>query len=431
VIFLEFSFDMSYKFYFLILIFYVCCFRIAFHNTSPLKLLRLETMGSVSLLEVTMAERDKKRRFLYGEKRYRILFLSEILTYNILIDRHHFDFYRAALRHSWVETALWGPGFDGYNDSATVQENILNRYGSLQYWDILNVWPAISLKGSQELVQNTVVAYREHECWHKMCESWADGLGAHIYMLTFPYEILQFYSNPSRRLWLHTPTAIDGVRLFGTHEERTSPRVHTVTVIGAVGCDPPIYPLRAQVTRLILEGRIPGGHVHKHPGYHHRDKDAAWHERQQIEYANVIRSSQIVIGDSSVFKYGLQKLAEIPAAGALLVTDMPLEREPVFQQFVVEVCGGTEKNCSDETLLTQLSYWLSHSAEREERAQRGQLLALQHFTYDDNVDSLIAAAQDVKRGRFGLKFTHPFTVGCAATGRVTQYACEYGSFFCH
>jgi hypothetical protein len=34
----------------------------------------------------------------------------------------------------------------------------------------------------------------------------------------------------------------------------------------------------------------------------------------------------LAVGDIYVYGYGLMKLAEIPAAGALLVTDVPMER---------------------------------------------------------------------------------------------------------
>ncbi len=45
---------------------------------------------------------------------------------------------------------------------------------------------------------------------------------------------------------------------------------------------------------------------------------------QLAAYTRALRRAKLVVGDASVYRYGLMKLAEIPAAGALLLTDLPL-----------------------------------------------------------------------------------------------------------
>ncbi len=105
---------------------------------------------------------------------------------------------------------------------------------------------------------------------------------------------------------------------------------------------------------------------------------------------------------------------------------MPLEREPLFQQFAVEV----DINIGDDELVQTLAYWVRSDEERLRRAEHGQFIALSHFTYDDNVDGLIAAYRDVRRNRFGLKFVQPFSLGCSVNGRLKDganpwFSCDY------
>jgi hypothetical protein len=138
---------------------------------------------------------------------------------------------------------------------------------------------------------------------------------------------------------------------------------------------------------------------------------------------SLLRRSKIVVGDSSVFKYGLQKLTEIPGAGALLLTDMPQERQPLFSQFIVEVTQDHMR--VEEALVRLVEYWLDHDEERKQRASLGQYLALSQMTFDDDVDGLIHAFSDYKRKRFGIKLWHPISVGCSVVGREPKSSCNF------
>jgi len=143
---------------------------------------------------VAAADRNVERYFLYGPapgpgsdtQPIRILFMSNFDTYNILMDRHPYSFYQAAQRHPWVVTDLWGHGFPGWNPHLSLTDNIKAKYGRVDAWDIINVWPVVDYRGEKELQEVSVFAYREHECWHRMCKSWGDRVGAGIYMFTYP-----------------------------------------------------------------------------------------------------------------------------------------------------------------------------------------------------------------------------------------------------
>ena len=110
-------------------------------------------------------------------------------------------------------------------------------------------------------------------------------------------------------------------------------------------------------------------------------------------------------------------------AGALIVGDIPHDREKEFRRYVVEV----NMEDSDEKLVRTVQHWLKHPQEREKRARVGQQLAGEKYSMAAFVDNLIEAFTSLKKGEYGLQFTEPFRTGCAATnlpaGKTTNAYC--------
>jgi hypothetical protein len=124
-----------------------------------------------------------------------------------------------------------------------------------------------------------------------------------------------------------------------------------------------------------------------------------------------MQRAKIVVTDSSRYGYSVGKYAEIPTAGALVLGDIPHDRDTFFKKFVVELTPNTTRLEAIETI----NYWLTHEKERIERARLGQFLTLTHFTNDHSLDLILEAYDRLMSGQRGSWWPYPFSMMCRAT----------------
>ena len=124
-----------------------------------------------------------------------------------------------------------------------------------------------------------------------------------------------------------------------------------------------------------------------------------------------MRRAKIVLFDSGVFRYQYQKFPEASLAGALIISDLPLQDEDFWREVIVPVSSAD----TDSTLVDTINWWLAHDEEREAKALHGQLLVAQKYTCDHTIDKLLQGYRRYKEERYGLWFPYPFTYGCMAT----------------
>ncbi|CAF1566574.1 unnamed protein product [Didymodactylos carnosus] len=69
---------------------------------------------SASYYDMAMKQQSMQRAEWYGSDfKFKWLFSTSFKSYNIMMDRHFYFQYYAALRHPNVEAILWGRGFKG------------------------------------------------------------------------------------------------------------------------------------------------------------------------------------------------------------------------------------------------------------------------------------------------------------------------------
>lgn len=68
-----------------------------------------------------------------AERNIRVLFLThKKYDYDGGMDRNFFSLYDAA-KEKVSEAVLWGVGFDGYNESSTLEQNLVRQYGDVHF----------------------------------------------------------------------------------------------------------------------------------------------------------------------------------------------------------------------------------------------------------------------------------------------------------
>ena len=289
------------------------------------------------------------------------------------MDRFFVHQYVAAKRHPHVNSTFWGGGFPLYDDGATVEQNLVRRYGSIHF-DVIFVFGVVP---NQELVNvssKTAIMLREHECWDRRCAPLIDGNNASIALFSYPHEIVDYADMSARRVFAHSPHTAHVPYFYGGAESAAKQALRTTSVLLTGAQTPAVYTLRHRFSKLLHN--FDNALHYQHPGYEiwapnaPTPDDPDWDAVHPIEveaakYGHLMQRSKICVMDASVYKYALQKYAQAALAGCLIVGDIPHDRAAQWRQFVVEV----SVDASDDDLVHTIRWWLTHDNARLKRVR--------------------------------------------------------------
>ena len=364
---------------------------------------------------------ERQSIFCDNTPNVKILFLTTKHYHDTYMDRHFFWDHAAAKRHPCViDAVLWGPGFYGYDESISLKNNIQKIYGNFNYFEIIHPWiwtPHIEIEIHQLSKLGITIIQRESECWNLDgggCMSSAIRWNSSIVSMDYAYEIFNYMNYTYRRVLVHSPNVADPYIFLGEIDDIN--RDIDILIVGYVHDN--VYPTRSRFLKLVDSNRL-NAVVLPHPDYYNRwpieklKKFNITHtscEKQVLLYSSYLKRAKIVLTGSSRYKYGLQKYSEIPLAGALMIGDVPNERQLDFRSFMVELTP----NDSDEYILKTIKWWLHHPVERLERTRMGQQLTLQKYTIDNQIDIWLHAYQAFKNEKYGIYYPYTFSVSCSA-----------------
>ena len=303
------------------------------------------------------------------------------------------------------------PSHLGYDGSSSLVNNIRSRFGSASHFDV--IYFTGGGYGNTELraaSQYSPIMNREHECWGYRCLSGFIDANVSIVLLTFAYEIDLYHASFSyNRVIAHSPTIAEP-RIFypplATKTNTAAPRDIDVLVVGAR--HPFVYPIRTRIGDMIQKGLIKNSLVHQHPGYYFENNTVEQTEAQMHLYAAVLRRAKIVVVDSSRYGYALSKYTEVPLSGALAMGDIPAEREDEFRSFMVEI----SMSMTDAQIISTIKYWITREEERQARANLGQQIVLNAYTFDHSIDRSLQAVLRYRRKQYGIMHSYPYSVRC-------------------
>jgi len=339
------------------------------------------------------------------QKPFRVLFVCDYWIKEKSMSRWFYDLHEAMSALPGVEAELWGPGFPGYHDNLTVGDNVQLRWG-VTAAERFDFFLNNTIRHKRHIpwfgagANAPPVAVWQHECVltekipaRFICPHHDVDLTFHAY----PTHMAYYADWGHGRLLWHLPHAVH-LPNFPQPTLPHSQRPIDVLLAGSVWS---LYPLRVRFRTLIRTHKLPGTVVHlQHPGY--------WVDgtaNQTETYAHALLSTKIALFCSSKRRYAVRKYVEAAAAGALVIADIPQERQEEFRSWVVEV----SPSAPDSELINTVSWWLNHSREREERARFGQQLVLSRYTTMHAAREMIFAMKQYIAGVRGLVFPHPFT----------------------
>jgi len=168
---------------------------------------------------------------------------------------------------------------------------------------------------------------------------------------------------------------------------------------------------------LLTSNIIKDCKVREHPGYHNMGTPAntlGWDYQnasveQETDYANDLKNSKIIIVSRSIRQYALRKYSEASIAGALIMGNIPPERQNEYRQYMVEI--NEEEDV--ESIYQKILWWLEHEEERLHRARIGQKISMTKYTQDNFVDGLVSAWDAYLSGVRGGWFPYQFGISGA------------------
>eukprot|EP00727_Mastigamoeba_balamuthi_P009672 m51a1_g5327 hypothetical protein (456) ;mRNA; f:376054-378385 len=344
---------------------------------------------------------------------FRVLFVAEIDVYVTSMSRWFFHFYEAFRQLPSVEAYLWGPGFTGWEDDLTTAENVATRWGSPLFFDFFfnhtihhnkdRKW-----KGLGE--PHPPVAVWHHECvyFEKLPSSDYNSVfqcshEAELVLHAYANHMAYFPSHSVDRLLWHFPHAAH-LPLHTNNSDPASERAVDVLLIGRIWN---AYPMRLRYLQLLEQKKMPGNAVqYEHPGYWINENDMlpTAVEAQAAHYVRSLETAKIILVCSTRRRYAVRKYVEAAAAGALVIGDIPGDREDEFGHYVVEV----KRSDPDEVIQQTVQWWLDHPRERIARAALGQRLVRARYTTAHAARNALYIMQSYLAGVRGMVFPHPF-----------------------
>eukprot|EP00727_Mastigamoeba_balamuthi_P009627 m51a1_g5287 hypothetical protein (514) ;mRNA; f:197554-199515 len=380
-----------------------------------------------------------------GSRPFRVLFVTDAESYASSPQRWFFHVYEAVRAMPGVEAHLWGPGFAGFDASQSVSSNAARRWGPGHFDFFFNNSAPAPARPSRRPSASSPRPYAlgpgpgapPVAVWPQDCalldrlpanasgRVLSCGLeGAALVFMPYANHMAYYASEASgqardRLLW-HLPHAVHLPALALAPGGREPPplerRRTDVLVVGALAS---LHPLRARLLRMLDSGRMAGrvaalalpaawrpGNASSGGGL---EAAAARAEEATTRglYAQLL-DAKVVLVSSGRRRAAAREYVEAAAAGALVVGDIPGEREDEFRRYVVEL----KEADADQALLGTIRHWLAgQTAEaRAARAAEGRRVALGGYTTAHTAREVVRAMQAYLTGRRGLHFPHAYGI---------------------
>lgn len=308
----------------------------------------------------------------------RILYLYARKWYDTKMSIGRILYGEAVARHPGVELRFGGSGWPGWNDQATVAENVRD-------WtpDIIWVYkPEEHYPSLPDCPIPKLVIFNEANAPKTLAEIY----GADATLVGFHHQndLPGWKHLEPRRHLLSLPHCCDIDPAAKPLSERP-----TACLATGVRSDR-TYPLRGRMMDLIHKGRLPGV-VRNHPGYRLTSNDDI--RRQYESYRADLRNSQIALCCSSVHRYALAKYVEAAAAGCLVVGDMP--DDECFRETLGPHIVEVPSNADDELIQETVQYWIDRPDESQAKANAAREVVRRCLTTSHYAERLTNAIRTV------------------------------------
>ena len=281
----------------------------------------------------------------------------------------------------------WGPGWEGYDNEKTVQENVDLLEDKI---DLIVTYKPLEMKGMIDV--NIPVCLRYNEMYDvEWTRKEIDESGATMVICHHENDMQSYIDHYGDKIkFYHIAHCAEA----SIYKPLFTPKQYDVLLVGALGAKTMLgqhYPLRDRMAHLL--NKMPKQYrVGIHPRPFGRQEDA-WQNKQAKEFAQVINSTKICITDSGAPNSRFGKYIEIPMCGTVIAGDIPGEDQENFRKFVIEI----NMDMTDDEIINKLVYYL----ENEEKLRILQQIGLEwskEYTQEKYAERFISAVKDFNKG---------------------------------
>jgi len=326
-----------------------------------------------------------------------IIFICDAAYLHSKMSRVRFWAIESLSRCASINLTITGPGFNTFNLSKTLQQNIIDfgiNFDLVIWYKPLND----NYNFDKTLTKKTFpfkTCLRYNEMWNvpwtmlEIDNSKSDLIICHHHNDYLKYK--QIYQHTTKT-FLYIPhfsnetifRPLSSPSLINLNKKNIDILISGVT-------KKMHYPLKNRLfnilTSTINANKLKGINIHvlAHPGY----KDLTnFNNPNQIAYNNIINRSKLCVACTSKYKYRLGKYVEIPMAGGVIVGDLPeSDNEDDFSKFVIEV----NMNMTDDEIISVFTNALKNPNLIIEKQITGHQWAMQNHTILDYTRKLLNA----------------------------------------
>jgi hypothetical protein len=276
-----------------------------------------------------------------------------------------------------------GNGFDNYDGTKTVQENIESIYGDSKP-DLVVAYKPLEHKEFGNIKAPSCLRY--NEMWDRKWTNKEILSSGAKFIVAHHLNDIEKYKNLSGIHFCNIPHCAEKTVYKDYGEEKSI----DVMISGATSRH---YPFRRRlllVIKNILSRRGLKCMIVRHPGGDLKNIKGPILE----DYARLINRSKISLTCSSKYRYRLSKYVEIPMCGSLMAGDLPNEDKDFFKEFML-VLDDRESN---EEIAKKIVEYVEDDEKRDFLIKKG-LDASKNYTQENYADRFISAANDFLEGK--------------------------------
>lgn len=290
--------------------------------------------------------------FRYGmAKQYiirNILFLCGYNHYDKKMSRVRFHSMEAVGYES--NLMWWGPGWEGYDNEKTVQENIDLLEDKI---DLIVTYKPLEMKGMIDV--NIPVCLRYNEMYDvEWTRKEIDESGATMVICHHENDMQPYIDHYGEKVkFYHIAHCAEAT----IYRQLNSPKQYDVLLVGGLGKMGMMgrhYPLRDRMALLLnkMPKKYKVGIFPRPMG-----RPGAHNNEQAEAFAAAINSTKICITDSGAPNSRFGKYVEIPMCGTVIAGDIPGEDQKNFRKFIIEI----NMKMTDDQIINKLIFYLENS----------------------------------------------------------------------
>lgn len=297
----------------------------------------------------------------------------------------------------------WGIGWDEYDSTKSVQENINNKYKDLHF-DVVIVYKPLELIDFYKIKYTKCITYNEmydfYATLKEIEESMVDLVICHHEndMPVYEEYYKSYHGQKNKYVkFVHIPHSAEE----SIFKDYGIEKVYDVLVTGRLNCKNTVgeshYPLRDRMSKLIE--KMPSKYtcaIHKHPKSVNTDSHT---DKYLIEFARAINSAKICVSCSGLPKSRFGKYIEIPMCNSVHCADIPEQDEEDFNKMLIVI----DMNMSDNEIITKLVYYLEHNDELEKLKKIGYDWS-KNYTQQKYAERFINAVCDFKNNNLKHRY---------------------------